>query len=129
MRASDGREVSGFYDVIKTNSPNADEVQVTLRMRLTNLSETSLTITQLELPSFLPAPKTTKAISPAVTTMDLFLTVHDSKTIERQFTVSRTEYEHWKTGGYPRLLVTMDTSASQHVSRIVPLFLMKGIKE
>lgn len=130
-QASDGQEVSGFYEVIAANIPNANEVQVTLRIRLTNLSETSLTITQLELQNLSSMPKTTAATSSASSTTEmlLFLASHDSRTVKRQFTVSRMEYEQWQKGGHPCFLLTMETSASQHISRFVPLFQMKGIRE
>lgn len=122
--------VSGQYKVVQTANLGKNEISVTLLIRLTNASETQLSVTGLELTGLHHAPKPTGGAAgvPTASTR-VSLAAHGSTTTKQQFTVSSGEYAAWQKGLRPRLRVIYQADGTPATSLVVQLMRAEGIRE
>jgi hypothetical protein len=127
--------VSGQYKIVETNDLGKNEIRATLLIRLTNASETQLSVTRLEFPGSRPAPRSAGAAgsqtAPEQTTAStpVSLAAHSSATTRQQFTVSSGEYAAWLKGLRPRLRAIYQADGAPAGSQVVQLMRAEGIRE
>jgi hypothetical protein len=111
-RAQSGNEITASYQVTDSVA-NGSQLRVTLRVRLINHAEQSLTVTQVSLRGFFPV-----AIS-AETQAPVLLRAHGSSNFTPTFTISPQEFQHWQSGARPRLLLKVLTDDGRELTRTI----------
>ena len=116
-RASTATKISATYDVLQRTSLAGRE-QIHVRIRLVNHGPTSVLIKKMALwTSSLPEKG-------AVRVCALPLAAHSSTTTQQEFTVRSADYQHWRTGTPPRLILQLASrgkSISKQVIRLEPV--------
>ncbi len=111
---ANGYEVAGFYRVEQVTDLGP-QVRVSLYIRLLNNTSQNVSITRLSLhdahaqgrPS--PVPGWTTLQPRQVTT------------VEKEFVISRSEYQSWSKGARPMLQVALQSAGAHEVARAIPL--------
>ena len=113
-RASEAARVSGLYRVVRKTDVGP-QTSVRLQFRLTNHRPGDLHIQRLTLWDFShPRKGGTQACSIVVRSSA-------SVNVTQEFTIPRSEYEIWKRGTHPRLVLEVQTPGGGTSSEVVRL--------
>ena len=109
-----GNEVAGTYRV-EGVTDLGPEMRVTLHIHLINNSANYLSITKVALHDVRPRRN---AVETAAWSR---LEPRHGTTADREFVVSRQEYERWRRGAHPMLQVALQAEGGREVVRTIPL--------
>lgn len=113
-RASKAGPISASYDVLQRTSIAGRE-QIQVRIRLVNQGANSVQIKRMAVwTSALPERGATRTCS-------LFLAPRGSATIEQEFTVRSADYDRWRTGSPPRLILQFASAGKTTSKQVVRL--------
>jgi hypothetical protein len=122
--AAQGNEalaLSGSY-AVQSQADSGGQVQVTLQIRLSNHGLHDLHIQRMTLWDFShPAKGATQACS-------ILLHAGSSSNSTQKFTVPRAEYELWKRGSRPRMVLELGTGNGRPGTAVVRLDQLSGGK-
>jgi len=118
-RASDAPHLSGSYQVIRQTDVGP-QTRVRLRVRLTNPGQRDLHIQRITLWDFsYPAKGATQACT-------IVLRSQTSTDASLEFDVPRAEYELWRRGARPRVVLEIATTEGRTTTEVVRLNLISG---
>jgi hypothetical protein len=97
--------LSGSYTVVR-NKPLGAQIQIRLRIHLTNRGSSDLSIQRITLwDSSHPEKEGSQACA-------LMLRAHTSADTTQEFTISRSHFQQWQQGFRPRLVLELASPAS-----------------
>jgi hypothetical protein len=114
-------ELSGSYEVVQKANIGA-RTRVRLRVHLTNREPRDLQIQRLTL---FDGPRVDQSASQACS---IALRSGTTADIEQEFNISHTEYELWRRGSRPRLVLELRTARGGKTTEVVRLDRIDGGK-
>ena len=119
--AEHGRDFSGSYDFKDVSPVGANEVSVTLNLRLQNHSGAEVADAEVSLQDSVPASKAL-----GVFPMHLSLVNHAVAKLSGAFIVPTRYVMQWRTGQGPRVVVRFVSDTGHAIRRPVELLYMPG---
>jgi hypothetical protein len=121
-QAADATRVSGSYEIVQKVALGP-QVQVRLKLHLINREPHELRIQRLTLWDFSHpdkgGPQPCSIVVPAQASADA----------TQEFTIQRAEYESWKRGTRPRLVLELQTRDGRRATEVVRLDRLSSAKE
>ncbi len=106
--------ISGTYEVIQKTDLGS-QAKVVMRFHLTNHSQDPVVLQALSLSDFGHQPGN------APLTASITLPPGGSQVISQSFVISRMQFDQWKMGAYPRVVVELQTTAGARITQAVRL--------
>jgi len=120
--AEHGRDFSASYDIKDVSLVGANEVSVTLNLRLQNHSGAEVADAEVSLQDSVPASKAL-----GVFPMHLSLVNHAVANLSGTFIVPTRYVAQWRTGQRPRIVVRFMSDTGHAIRRPVELLYMPGV--
>ena len=120
-QAANAPQLSGSYQIVQREQ-RGDQVQVRVRLHLVNRGTRELHLKRITLWDFSHPTKGASQITSLV--------LHGGSSVDtaQEFTISRAEYELWKRGTRPRLVLQTDLSNGRTGTEVLRLDRIAGGK-